>query len=166
LEDNSGDGLRPPSGGRGRELAAADLGFEGFPGEGWGRCTGLRGEGKAGQAREAGRCTGARTGGVTTEGGNADVRGGGGGRTGDRQNDVVPSFSPSSINFFILRPSLRHKVMCQMSKSQWQSHIMDNDTNIFIFNYILLNVFSDKKHDTEEKEEFGWTQQRNRKKSS
>jgi hypothetical protein len=48
LEDNSDDDLRPPGGVRGRELAAADLGFEGFLGEGWGGCTGLRGEGRAG----------------------------------------------------------------------------------------------------------------------
>jgi hypothetical protein len=49
--------------------------------------------------REAGRRTGARIGGVKTEGGNADMRGGGGGLTGDRQNDI-PSFSRK---FFLFR---------------------------------------------------------------
>jgi hypothetical protein len=76
LEDNIGDGLRPPGGGdRGRELAAADLGFEGFLGEGWGRCTGLRGEGRAGAGGGQTHRSPDQRG--KNRRGNADVRGGG-----------------------------------------------------------------------------------------
>jgi hypothetical protein len=111
LEDNIGDGLRPPGGGdRGRELAAADLGFEGFLGEGWGRCTGLRGEGRAGaRGGQTHRSPDHRG---KNGRGNADVRGGGGERTGDRQNDV-----PSFYRKFILFSSRDRDYMTMGSRS-------------------------------------------------